>query len=178
MIETEQLTLRAWCVEDAEAHHAMCADPAIIRTLGGPPSLSDSRAVVERQNRFLRDTGSCFWALEERTTGRFVGWCGIKPGAAGTPIAAEHEIGWSLAVGYWGHGYAREAAVASLGWAWSELDLPGVAAITTPGNERSRSLMVRLGMSLCPDEDFDHPDLAPGDPLRRHIIYRIARPVH
>jgi ribosomal-protein-alanine N-acetyltransferase len=36
--------------------------------------------------------------------------------------------------------------------------------------------MERLGMRRDPLEDFDHPDLAENDPLRRHIVYRIRRP--
>jgi RimJ/RimL family protein N-acetyltransferase len=154
----------------------MCADPALIVTLGGPPTLSESRDVAERQNHLLETTGSCFWAMELRDTGRFIGWCGVKPGAAGTPIAAEREIGWSLASAHWGRGYAHEAAVATLAWTWANLNVASVAAITTPDNHRSRGLMERLGMTRYPDEDFDHPDLAPGDPLRRHVVYRIARP--
>jgi hypothetical protein len=49
-------------------------------------------------------------------------------------------------------------------------------AITTLANTRSWGLMERLGMVRHPDEDFDHPDLAEGDPLRPHILYRIQRP--
>ena len=43
-------------------------------------------------------------------------------------------------------------------------------------NSRSRAVMERLGMERVIDGDFDHPALAPGDPLRRHVHYRIARP--
>jgi hypothetical protein len=31
-------------------------------------------------------------------------------------------------------------------------------------------------MTRLPDGDFDHPALAPGDPLRRHLTYAIERP--
>jgi ribosomal-protein-alanine N-acetyltransferase len=36
--------------------------------------------------------------------------------------------------------------------------------------------MLRLGMTRDPSDDFDHPAIAEGDPLRRHVLYRIARP--
>ena len=176
MIETARLLLRGWRAGDAEAHHAMCADPGIVAHLGGPPSLSDSREVVERQNRLLSDTGSCFWAMELRGTGSFIGWCGLKPGPAETPIAGEREIGWSVAAPCWRRGFAREAAEACLAYGWDRLDLEEVAAITAAGNVRSIGLMERLGMVAFPGETFDHPDLAVDDPLRRHVVYRIARP--
>jgi ribosomal-protein-alanine N-acetyltransferase len=36
--------------------------------------------------------------------------------------------------------------------------------------------MRRLGMSHDPAEDFDHPRLPAGHPLRRHVLYRLPRP--
>ena len=51
-----------------------------------------------------------------------------------------------------------------------------ITAITVPANTRSWGLMERIGMARVTDGDFDHPNLAPGDPLRRHILYRIDRP--
>jgi len=33
-----------------------------------------------------------------------------------------------------------------------------------------------LGMTHSPAEDFDHPSLPEGDPLRRHVLYRLACP--
>ncbi|MES2421962.1 MAG: GNAT family N-acetyltransferase [Pseudomonadota bacterium] len=178
MIETERLILRGWHEDDAAAHHAMCADPAVMAYLGPAPSLADSAAVVVRQNAMLVDYGACFWALERRDTGAFIGWCGIKPGPVGTPIEDEPEIGWSLVRAHWGQGYAREAAEAALAWGWQELNLPTVWAITVPANTASRTLMERLGMARVHGGDFDHPKLAEDDALRRHILYRIDRPAH
>ena len=76
-----------------------------------------------------------------------------------------------------GQGLALEAARASLSWGWRNLDAPAATAVTVPANWRSRGLMERLGMLRDPGGDFDHPDMARGDPLRHHIRYRIARPV-
>jgi hypothetical protein len=36
-------------------------------------------------------------------------------------------------------------------------------------------VMQRIGMRRDPAGDFDHPRLAEGDPLRRHILHRIGR---
>ena len=85
------------------------------------------------------------------------------------------EIGWRFAREAWGHGYATEAARAVLERAFSELGLPEVVSFTTVANVRSRAVMERLGMTRDPAEDFDHPSVEPGHPLRRHVLYR-ARP--
>ena len=70
---------------------------------------------------------------------------------------------------------ALEAARQVLAHAFGPLGLPGVVAFTAIGNVRSRALMVRLGMQHDPDGDFDHPQLPAGHPLRRHVLYRLAR---
>jgi RimJ/RimL family protein N-acetyltransferase len=49
-----------------------------------------------------------------------------------------------------------------------------IVSFTVPSNERSWSLMARLGMTRDPAEDFDHPRLPEGHPLRRHLLYRLS----
>lgn len=48
--------------------------------------------------------------------------------------------------------------------------------MTVLANRASWGLMERLGMTRNAQEDFNHPDLAPDNPLRAHILYRIDRP--
>jgi len=86
------------------------------------------------------------------------------------------EIGWRLGRAHWGRGYAREAAQACLDWAWADLDVAVVAAMTVRANTASRTLMERLGMVRDVGPDFDHPRVRDGSPLRSHILYRISRP--
>ena len=176
MIETPRLLLRRWRDADVAPFFAMGQDAEVMRHLGPPMSRADCEAAAMRQNACAEEHSTCFWAVERRADGVFLGFCGIKPGPAGTPIAGQPEIGWRLARASWGQGYALEAAQASLDRAWSATDWPGVAAITVPANERSWGLMIRLGMTRDPAGDFDHPSLAPDDPLRRHLPYRIKRP--
>ena len=174
MIETERLTLRPWREADIAPFHAMGQDAEVMHYLGPPATWEDARSAHDRMVACQAEHGCCFWAAERKADGAFIGFCGLKPGKA--PIEDEIEIGWRLARATWGQGYAREAAEASLAWGWANLDVPAIAAITVPANTRSWGLMERLGMTRFPEEDFDHPDLSGDSPLRRHILYRIARP--
>jgi RimJ/RimL family protein N-acetyltransferase len=176
MIETERLVLRPWREADLLPFHLLCSDPEVMRYLGPFPGRAEVARAIARQQAFAQAVGFCFWPVERKADGLFLGFCGLKPGAVGTPIERDVEIGWRLRADCWGKGYAREAAQASLDWAWANLDRAAVAAITVPDNRRSWGLMERLGMRRDPLEDFDHPDLADSDPLRRHIVYRIRRP--
>jgi len=41
-----------------------------------------------------------------------------------------------------------------------------------PANLASRRVMEKIGMTRAPEDDFDHPRLPEGHPLRRHVLYR------
>jgi ribosomal-protein-alanine N-acetyltransferase len=49
-------------------------------------------------------------------------------------------------------------------------------SMTAVGNWPSRRVMERLGMTRDPADDFEHPRVPAGDPLRAHVLYRIQRP--
>ncbi|QNE33217.1 GNAT family N-acetyltransferase [Sphingomonas sp. NBWT7] len=173
-METPRLVLRRWRDTDVAPFHAMGQDAAVMRYLGPPMDLAACVATVARMNALAGASGDCFWAIERRIDGAFIGFCGIEPGPAGTPIADAPEIGWRLARDAWGQGFAREAAAACLQRAWDRCTAR-VHAITVAANERSWGLMIRLCMRRVTDGDFDHPALAEGDPLRRHVHYTIDR---
>jgi RimJ/RimL family protein N-acetyltransferase len=172
MIETERLRLRAWQDADCEPFWAMGLDDEVMRYL---PKMTreQSDAAVQRMIAIEAEHGHVFWALERKIERDFIGFCGIlRPRS---PIY-KHEIGWRLARHAWGLGYAREAAEASLVWVWANLEVPSIMAVTNLANTRSWRLMERLGMKRQPLEDFDHPEVPEGDPLRPHILYRTHRP--
>jgi RimJ/RimL family protein N-acetyltransferase len=172
MIETDRLILRPWRDDDREPFWNMACDPLVMEYLP-PLTRAESDAAVDRMIATEREHGYAFWALERKAERDFIGFCGLLPPRS--PLF-EHEIGWRLARHAWGQGLAREAAEASLAWAWQNLTVPAIVAITNIGNTRSWGLMERLGMIRYPDEDFDHPALAEDDPLRPHILYRIHWP--
>ena len=91
------------------------------------------------------------------------------------PFTPAVEVGWRLARRHWGHGYATEGARAALDFGFDALALDEIVSFTTHGNTRSRDVMGRLGMHHDPADDFDNPNVAAGDSLRRHVLYRLDR---
>jgi ribosomal-protein-alanine N-acetyltransferase len=85
------------------------------------------------------------------------------------------EVGWRLAHDVWGRGYATEAAVACLELGFAHAGLDEIVSFTSVLNERSRSVMHKIGMPRDPAGDFDHPRMARTDPLRPHVLYRLRR---
>jgi RimJ/RimL family protein N-acetyltransferase len=173
-IETERLRLRSWRGDDRAPFAAICADPKVMATLGPVMTRAESDALLSRVEAIEAEHGHTFWALERKDDAALIGWCGVIRGNAG-PIEGKAEIGWRLAHETWGKGYATEAARASLDWLFANLPDEKAWAITHTGNQRSRAVMERLGMGHHPDLDFDHPRIAEGDPLRRHVAYSLAR---
>jgi RimJ/RimL family protein N-acetyltransferase len=172
MIETERLRLRPWREADREPFFALNSDPAVMEYLP-KGTRADSDAAVDRMMATQAAHGHCFWAVERKDDGAFLGFCGPMP--AREPLN-EVELGWRLSRNAWGKGYASEGARASLAWCWDNLDTPTVMAITVPANVRSRAVMERIGMRYVEGADFDHPAVPEGDPLRRHVLYRAWRP--
>ena len=84
------------------------------------------------------------------------------------------ELGWRLARPAWGHGYATEASLAALEYGFEVMGLPEIVAVTMARNLRSQAVMLRIGMTSDPAEDFDDPDVDEG-PLRGHVVYRKLR---
>lgn len=174
MIETERLIMRSWRADDLAPFHAICSDPVVMATLGPVMTREETAALIGRVEAREAESGHTFWALERREDARLIGWCGVIRGNV-DPIDGKPEIGWRLASDCWGRGYASEAARGALDWLFTRLPDDAAWAITHTGNTRSRAVMERLGMSHCPELDFDHPKLPEGDPLRPHVTYRLER---
>lgn len=171
MIETERLVLRPWRTNDAEQLFLLSQHPEVARYLGPPPDRAQVHAIIARQQGLFATHGHCLWAMEHKDDRGLLGFCGLQLGPEGTPIAGQIEIGWRLGLEHWGRGYAREAAEASLAWAWQRPDVARIWAVTVPANRRSLGLMERLGMSRHPELDFLHPNVPERDPLKPHVTY-------
>ena len=177
MIETERLIIRPWRGRDRADYLATCNSPAVTAHLGGPATVEDIDSAIARIQKSQADNGFCFWALERKSDGAFLGYCGLKiANDGGSPIDGEVEIGWRLSEDAQGQGYATEAAAACLRWAWANLDVARIVAITVPANERSWRVMERLGMTRRADLDFAHPKFPADHPLSRHVTYVMERP--
>jgi len=177
VIETARLVLRRWGDHDRDPYYRLCRDSRVMEFLGPLQSRRVTNAFINRQIATLATTTSCLWVVERQSDSAFLGICGMQPGPRDTPLEGRIEIGWRFNYDFWGKGYAREAACASLEWGWRHLDTDSIWAITIPANTRSWGLMERLGLVRQHDLDFDHPALDRDDPHSHHIVYRGDRPL-
>lgn len=175
-LRTERLLLRQWRDEDLEPFAELNADPETMRYFPAPPTREESDALAERSRRQIDDEGWGLWAVEVRGGASFVGFVGLARPSFEEHFTPAVEVGWRLARRHWGRGYATEAGRAALAYGFDELGLEEIVSFTSRLNAPSRRVMERLGMSHDPADDFEHPRVPLGHPLRPHVLYRLSRP--
>ena len=172
-IDTERLHLRRWRFFDRPPFAAMNADPEVMEHYPAPLSEQESDALVDRIRRHFDEHGYGLWALEVRGRGEFIGYTGLALQTFDAPFTPAVEVGWRLARSAWGKGYASEAARAAIADGFDRLGLDEIVSMTATTNVRSQRVMERLGMTRDEADDFDHPNVPVGHPLRRHVLYRL-----
>lgn len=171
---TPRLLLRRWRASDRDLLTRLNADPEVMEHF---PSVLDrpaSDALAERIDAHFAEHGFGPWAVEIPGVAPFIGFVGLSHVGFDAHFVPAVEISWRLARSSWGHGYAAEAAAEACRVAFEELELSEIVAFTVPANQRSRAVMVRLGMTRDAADDFEHPNLPAGHPLRRHVLYRLS----
>lgn len=148
VLETARLVLRGHQLRDLSEYTAMWSDPNFFRFLGGK-ALSEEdvwRKMLTQQGHWML-MGYGYWAVEEKSTGRFIGCVGfsdfhrdLTPSLKGIP-----EIGWVLAPRVHGQGYATEAIGAVVAWGREHLPTHQMACIIDPDNEPSLRVARKFG---------------------------------
>lgn len=177
-IETPRLLLRQWRAEDLEPFAELNADPRVMEYFPALLSRQESDQLAKRIEGKITDKGWGFWAVSLRETDEFIGFIGLNDidhTSFPTPFTPCVEIGWRLAFAHWGKGYATEGAKAALAYGFETLQLPEIVAFTAVLNQRSQAVMKKIGMHRDPKDDFLHPKIPDGHPIKPHVLYRIKR---
>lgn len=175
VLTTPRLVLRPWRDADLDGFAALNADPVVMEHFPSTLTRAESDATAARVRDDFARRGYGPWAVEVPGVADFIGFVGLSVPRFEAHFTPCVEVGWRLARAHWGKGYATEAARAALDFGFRVLDLHEIVAFAVPGNARSRAVMARLGMSRAEADDFDHPGVSAGHPLRRHVLYRLSR---
>ena len=174
-IDTDRLHLRRWRFFDRAPFAALNADPEVMEHFPATLTEAESDAVVDRIRAQFDEHGFGLWALEIRGRGEFIGFTGLAVQTFDAPFNPSVEVGWRLTRSAWGNGYALEAARAAVADGFERLGLDEIVSMTATTNLRSQSVMQRLAMTCDAADDFEHPKVPEGSPLRRHVLHRLTR---
>jgi RimJ/RimL family protein N-acetyltransferase len=177
-LETPRLVLRRWEEVDRAPFAAMNADPVVMHFYVAPYTRQESDEAIDRYLAAFESVGFSFFAATLRETGAFVGTIGLQTLRDDIPNLNHPaiEIGWRLTQASQGQGLATEGARAIVDFAFHQLGLDEVVAITALPNQPSRRVMEKLGMTHRPEFDFNHPRIAAGHPYERHTLYSLRNP--
>ena len=149
-IETNRLKLRDFQENDLTAYLTLVGDAAAMRYIGTGRTLNREEAWQQITTILghwhLRGYG--LWAVEEKTSGKLVGRVGLY-NPEGWPGL---EVGWALIPRFQGQGYATEAAMASLDFAFGEVGADEIISCIQPGNAPSIAVAERLGETHWRDD--------------------------
>jgi RimJ/RimL family protein N-acetyltransferase len=164
LIETSRLILREITPDDADQFYWLNADPEVIRYTGDAPFAGpeEARRFLESYDQY-RLYGYGRWAVIRKADQAFLGWCGLRF----DPLGGETDLGFRFFKTHWGHGYATEAALASLNLAFERFQLSEVIGRAMESNRASIRVLEKAGMRF---RNIDFLD------SQSALIYHIHKP--
>jgi RimJ/RimL family protein N-acetyltransferase len=158
VLETERLVLRRITNDDAPFILELLNEPSFLEFIGdkGVRNLEDARnyiltGPVASYERF----GFGLYLVLLKAGDTPIGMCGLLK----RDSLPDVDVGYALRPGFWGQGYAFEAAAAVLAHGREAFGLCRIVAITSPDNAASKALLEKLGLryeqslSLTGDKD-------------------------
>ncbi len=159
-IETERLILREFRETDVEDFFEMDSNPEVHKYLGNNPvkTIEQAREVIATIRQQYLDNGIGRWVTIEKSSGRFIGWSGLKF------IREEennhinfYDVGYRLHPKYWGKGYATESCKAALEFGFGTMNLNEIIGIANEENKASRRALEKCGLKFV--EQFIWKDI-------------------
>jgi ribosomal-protein-alanine N-acetyltransferase len=156
--ETDSILMREILLEDAAAMYEMDADPEVQRYLHKTPIQTIDQAIdnINYIRQQYLDYGIGRWAIVDKKTNQFVGWGGLKFRTDEVNGHINfHDVGYRLLRKFWGQGFATESAKATLKYAFEELDLKVVYALSNVENKASIKALLKSGLKITARIEHD-----------------------
>jgi len=170
--KSQRLGFRQWLDSDIEPFVELNQDPRVMEFFPKTQSREETITMIERVKNQIDQIDYGWFAVDELSTGLFIGFIGISHPRFESYFTPCLEIGWRLHADFWGKGYATEGAEACLKYAFEKLEESTVYSFTAISNTRSERVMIKLGMKK--EGEFDHPQLLE-HPLSKHVLYVIHK---
>jgi RimJ/RimL family protein N-acetyltransferase len=152
VLETERLLLEPWHARHRSAWRLICADPEVMRHIGGGQTwtVAEADEVFDWALAHWDEHGFGWRSALEKATGDWLGFVGLNhPGPRAVAMEPEDvEIGWWLVRDRCGEGLASEAAPVIRDEAFDRLSLARIIARVHPSNTASARITEKLEMTF------------------------------
>lgn len=144
ILESKRLRLRKLVLQDASFILKLLNSPTWLQFIGD----RDVKSVADAQSYLVNGPlmsyaalGYGLWLIEFKENAIPVGMCGLLK----RPYLDYADIGYALLPEHAGYGYATEIVEATARYAFANLGMDGIAAITTTANSRSINVLKKTG---------------------------------
>lgn len=155
-LTTERFILRDLEPSDAGSIFELDSNPKVHEFLGKKPltDLSQAKGVVETVRAQYRKHGIGRWAVEDRLTSQFLGWCGLKyeENVRDFPY---FDIGYRFKPEFWGKGVATETALACMNYGFEQLNLDRICGAASAEHHASIAVLMKIGLRYSESFTFD-----------------------
>lgn len=155
---TRRLAFRQMMTSDLDDMAALLSDPRVMQYYPRPKTRDEALAWIDWNQRLYQQVGFGLWLITLKSTGEFVGDCGLTPQEVEGTI--DIEVGYHVRADLQGHGYATEAATACRDHARDVLGTNRLIAIIHPDNLPSQRVAEKIGLTH-----------------ERDVTYRTGQPV-
>jgi RimJ/RimL family protein N-acetyltransferase len=146
ILETERLRLRPVSADDLDEFAELYADADVMRYIGIRGALTREET-AERLDFMLdhwRKHGFGMWTMLRKDDGAFIGRCGLRY----VENSTEMELGYTLKKAFWGQGFATEASLVVVRYAFEMMRVGRLVALADPDNKASINVMKKVGMTF------------------------------
>ncbi len=143
-LRTDRLVLRPFANADADNLFTLCSNEYVMRYWDASPwsERAEAEQFITACGRIAEKGSGARLAIDRASDKRFIGWCGVT---RWKPEYRSAAMGYCLDEHAWGRGYATEAGLALLQWAFDALGLNRVQAEVDTRNAASARVLEKLG---------------------------------
>jgi ribosomal-protein-alanine N-acetyltransferase len=156
-IQTERLILRELLPEDETGMFELDSSAEVHRYLGNQPftRIEESREIIHFIRKQYQEWGIGRWAVENKESGEFMGWAGLKFVRDLTNNHIHYyDIGYRFIPRFWGKGFATEVAKACVNYGFEHLNVKEIFAMADINNAASLRVLEKSGLQFVENFDF------------------------
>lgn len=173
LFTSKRLGFRNWTLEDVPKMVKISANPVVMKHFPAVARPEQTKDFIDRLTDDYTTKAYCYFAVDELTSGEFIGFIGLLDQNYDVSFAPYTDIGWRIAPEYWNKGYATEGAIRCLHYGFEEIGLKRIISTAPLANEKSIHIMKKIGMEFL--LKFKHPRLVEHPSLELCACYQLTK---